>query len=499
MRKPKKRSESPLVKPSSTVLDALVIGAGIGGICLGVKLKQAGLSFRIIEKASNVGGTWRDNTYPGCACDTPSHSYSFSFAPNPDWTHRYPGQPEILDYLKKVVRDFEILPMIHFGEQATAAHFDEDARLWRVTTATGARYNARFVISSVGQLNHPARPDIPGLNKFNGPCFHSAEWDHSHNLRGKTVAVIGTGASATQLIPQVAKQARELLVFQRSPNWLIPKEDRAYSEHEKNRFRQFPLLARLYRYKIYWDWERTWPEFVKESKTARRRTREIARDIASRVKAPQLATDLTPEYALGCKRILLADDFYPALQQDNVSLVTDGIKKINKTSITTEDGQNHRVDVIVLATGFHSQYFLKDVDISGIDGVKLHDRWNGRPHAYLGICVPGFPNFFFTYGPNTNLGHNSITFMIECQAQFIMQAIDRASTGNSATIEVTDSAMSSFLGNLTKEMERTAWTGDCSSWYKNDSGDIINNWSTTTFKYWWRTRRPDWSHFNLTN
>jgi cation diffusion facilitator CzcD-associated flavoprotein CzcO len=497
MRKKQAIDTPELAKPSSTILDAVVIGAGFAGLCMGIKLRQAGLRFRILEKAGNVGGTWRDNTYPGCACDTQSHHYSLSFATNPDWSRRYASQPEILAYLKKVARDHELLPTIHFGEHVTEAHYSDTDGLWHISTASGARYNARFLISCVGQLNHPADPDIPGLSRFKGARFHTARWDHRYNLRGKKVAVIGSGASAIQLIPPVAAQADQLHVFQRSPNWVVPRDDRTFSDTEKQRFRKFPLLARLYRYRIYWGWERSWPEFLKGSRTAQRRTREISAGIAQKVTDPTLAGKLTPDYPLGCKRILLADDFYPAMQRDNVELITQGIEKIDNKGLITDSGERYDVDCIITATGFKSHYFLKDIDLRGRNGLSLHDHWNGRPHAYLGICVPGFPNFFMSYGPNTNLGHNSIVFMIECQARFIMNAVARASADGSKAIEVRDSAMTAHLAKLDRDMERTSWVGSCSSWYKNEDGQVINNWSTTTYRYWWQTRRPNWSDFNL--
>ena len=499
MQKKPAASLPEIAKPSSTILDAIVIGAGFAGLCMAVKLRQAGLRFRILEKAGNVGGTWRDNTYPGCACDTQSHHYSYSFAPNPDWSRRFATQPEILAYLKKVARDFELLPTIHFGEQVIEAYFSDTDSLWHVTTASGARYNARFLISCVGQLNHPADPDIPGLGKFKGTQFHSAKWDHRYNLRGKRVAVIGSGASAVQLIPPVAEQADQLFVFQRSPNWLMPKDDRPFTDAEKSRFRRYPLLAKLYRYKIYWDWERSWPEFLTSSRKARRRTAEISAHVAAQVSDATLAKDLTPDYPLGCKRILLADDFYPAMQRENVRLITDTINKIDKSAIITESGERHAVDCIITATGFKSHHFLSDIDLRGRHGLSLHDHWNGRPQAYLGITVPGFPNFFMAYGPNTNLGHNSIIFMIECQAHFIMAAIERASAYGTQNIEVQHNAAQSELARLDKEMESTAWIGTCSSWYKNADGKVINNWSTTTYKYWWRTHRPNWSDFTLSD
>ena len=493
----KNKAKSQPTVLGSKPLDAVVIGAGFSGICMGVKLKEAGLQFRIVEKAGNIGGTWRDNTYPGCACDTQSHHYSYSFAPNPDWSRLFPPQPEILEYLKGVARSHGLMPSIHFGEQVVGLEFDAAQSLWLVTTASRNIYRARFVISSVGQLNHPAIPEIPGIESFAGDAFHSARWNHRCSLAGKMVAVIGSGASAIQLIPPVAEQAEKLLVFQRSPNWLIPKNDRPYTEREKQRFRKFPLLEKLHRYGIYWSWERTWPEFRAGSRIARRRKAEASTDIASRVSDPKLADDLTPDYPLGCKRILLADNFYPAMQRDNVTLITESIEEIDETGLRTADGIHHEVDVIIYATGFRSHDFLKDIDVQGPAGRNLRNQWNGRPAAYLGMCIPNFPNLFMTYGPNTNLGHNSIIFMIECQARYIISAIERTMQQQATSITVTERAMSDFLARLDREMRGTAWLGNCSSWYKNEAGEVINNWSTTTYKYWWRTRKPKWSHFTL--
>ena len=476
---------------ASECLDVLVIGAGFAGIGMGFELKRAGHRFVILEQAEEIGGTWRDNTYPGCACDTESHHYSYSFAPNPDWTRRFAPQPEILAYLKKVAADFGLLEHIRLGEATERLSYDAEKGLWSAQTSGGRRFEARFVAAAVGQLNHPSEPVISGLDSFSGAHFHSAKWDHEYDFRGKKVAVIGSGASAIQLIPPLAEAAARLTVFQRSPNWIVPKNDREFSKLEKHLFRRLPLWARLYRYWIYWSWESSWPEFLTESRTARRRTAEIVKDIARRVAPASLRSAMTPDYPLGCKRILLADNFYPAMQRDNVTLAEAPIDHIDRSAIVTADGVRHEVDCIVMATGFKSHDFLKGLEVRGREDQEIHATWNGTPEAYLGISVPGFPNFFLLYGPNTNLGHNSIIFMIECQAHYISRLISEAMTRNAKSLEVTPRAMTDFYRELERDMARTAWVGGCSSWYKNAEGRVINNWSSHTLKYWWRTRRPN--------
>jgi len=484
----------------SEPIDLLVIGAGFGGLCMAAIARKAGLNIQILERRQEVGGTWSQNVYPGCACDTQSHHYSLSFALNPGWTQRYAPQPEILAYLKKVADDFDLTPSIRFGEAVRTATFEEGPGLWTVRCESGNAYRARFVVSAVGQLNQPAYPDIPGLASFPGKTMHTAEWDSSYDLRGKTVAVIGNGASAIQLIPEIAKTVGRLFVLQRSPNWLIPKLNRIFSPTEQKMLRRVPFLMRLYRWAIYWNWERSWPEFLVDSPQAKKRARLNLEGMQRVVAEPSLLERLTPDYPLGCKRILLSDDFLQTMQADNVTLETSGIARIDGEEIITAEGSRIAVDCIVYATGFKANDFLPGMDVIGRQQKKLKERWAkaGGAHAYLGMAVPDFPNFFMTYGPNTNLGHNSIVFMLECQTKWILRLILEAKRHPKSLVEVKDAALDTYTQQLERDLAKTAWAGSCSSWYKSARGKIINNWSSSTVRYWRLTQRIRSADFSWT-
>ena len=475
----------------------VIVGSGFAGLCMGIRLKQAGVEPLILEKENRIGGTWRDNTYPGCACDTQSHHYSFSFERNPDWSRTFSTQPEILAYLEHCAQKYDLFDYIRFQSEVTTAQYDQDKGHWLVHTRGGERFTCSALVSAVGQLNHPVYPDIPGLDQFKGAIFHSAKWDHSFDLTNKRVAVIGNGASAVQLIPSIAAQVSHLKVFQRSANWLVPRNDKVYSKRFKWGLRNIPLLGRAYRYYIYWLWEWSWPSFVRNSKAARKKERERCVAIQSEVNQQSLAEVLTPDYEFGCKRILLSDDYYSAIQRSNVELVTDGIESITADGLKTRNGQQHIVDCIVLATGFKSWDFLAPMRVEGEDGALLSEVWGDAPEAYLGIAVAGFPNLFILYGPNTNLGHNSIIFMIECQVNYVLRCIKRLLQQKLHSLSVKPDAMARFNHRLHNQLNKTAWVGSCNSWYKSADGRVINNWSSHTISYWWRTRRPDWNDFKI--
>ncbi|HEY4164022.1 MAG TPA: NAD(P)/FAD-dependent oxidoreductase [Dongiaceae bacterium] len=479
---------------STTVL---VIGAGFSGICLGAKLRESDIPFIILEKAQEVGGTWRDNTYPGAACDTESHLYSYSFRPNPHWSRKFAEQPEILDYLKNCAAEFGIRKHIRFGAEVSSARFDEAGGRWIVEIADGEIIAAQFLVSAVGQLNRPSQPHIEGLETFKGGILHTARWDETCNLTGQTVAVIGTGASAVQLIPRIVKDVKRLVVFQRSPNWITAKGDRPYTAGELGWFRRVPLLTWLHRQFFYWRCEKSWPEFVNESKAARKAERNNLGILESGVGQATLREKLTPRYSIGCKRVLLTDDYYPALQQSNVELVTDSVRRIEGNTVVTESGQRHPVDMLVFATGFRATEFLAPMAITGRDGRDLHDIWKNGAEAYLGITVANFPNFFMLYGPNTNLGHSSIIFMIECQVNYVVKCLKAVRRLGRNTIEVKEEIMRAFIGRLGTALQRMAWVASCSNWYKLASGRVVNNWSGTTSWYWWRTRKPKLAEYRL--
>jgi cation diffusion facilitator CzcD-associated flavoprotein CzcO len=409
---------------SSRERHIVIIGSGFSGVCLGIKLKQAGIeSFTIFEKSDRVGGTWRENTYPGAACDTPAFSYCFSFEQKTDWSRKWAPQSEILGYIEHCVRKYGLEPHIRFGSEIESAHFDEDESVWRIRTAAGEEVVADVMVSGVGQLNRPSIPDLPGLPDFRGPCFHSARWDHAVDLAGKQVAVVGNAASAIQFVPQIAPEAGRLRIFQRSPNWMLPRFDRAYSEKEKRRFARFPLLAKLYRWWIWLLHEIRFPAFRRNAFVSRWLARMAEQSMRDQISSPDLQRVLVPDYPVGGKRILISDDYYPTLERDDVELVTSAIDRIREDAIVTRDGTVHPADVVILATGFESTAFLAPMVIEGLGGRSLSAEWKDGARAYLGMTVAGFPNFFMMYGPNTNLGHNSIIFMIECQTRYIVDCV----------------------------------------------------------------------------
>jgi cation diffusion facilitator CzcD-associated flavoprotein CzcO len=360
-----------------------------------------------------------------------------------------------------------------------------------VRMAGGEELEAEILISGVGQLNRPYVPDLPGLGEFEGPCFHSAEWRHDVPLAGRDVAVIGNAASAIQFVPRIARETRGLTIFQRSANWMIPKFDRAYSEREIARFRRFPWLARLYRAWIWLSFEMRWPVFRGSSFLARRIERLAIRSMRAQVRDPRLQEALIPDYPLGGKRILISDDYYPTLARENVRVVTEPIARIGRDAVVTRDGSAHPADVLILATGFESTSFLAPMKIEGRDGRALHDVWKNGAEAYLGLSVSGFPNFFMTYGPNTNLGHNSIIFMIECQTRYIVDCLRQMARRELAWIDLRRDVMDAYNRKLQQELARTVWARTDHSWYKTREGRITNNWSGSTIRYWWATRRAD--------
>lgn len=474
-----------------------ILGTGFAGICMAIQLKKAGFhDFTLYEKAGGIGGTWRDNSYPGAACDVRSHLYSFSFEPNPDWSRTYATQPEILRYLEYCVDKYDLLPHIRFHTEMASARFDASRGLWCLRTRDGQELEAEVVVSGVGQLNRPYTPAIPGLESFGGTHFHSARWNHEHDLSGKTVAVIGNGASAIQFIPQIAPKVGKLLVFQRSPNWVIPKTDRKISELKKRLFRRFPSLAALHRASIYWELEFRFFAFRQHSFLSKLFEQVARFHLRRHISNPKLREALTPDYPVGCKRILLSDDYYPALERKNVELVTTGIERIEGSALVTQDGRRHEVDTLIFATGFEATSFLAPMRFQGLGGRELHEVWKDGAEAYLGLAVSGFPNFYMLYGPNTNLGHNSIVLMIESQVRYIVQCVQAMKERDLLWLDVTPEAMRTFNTELQQELSRSVWAANCGSWYKTASGKITNNWSSFVTEFDRRTRRPDWVAFH---
>jgi cation diffusion facilitator CzcD-associated flavoprotein CzcO len=472
-----------------------ILGAGASGILIGHHLRAAGVtSFTIYEKSDGVGGTWRDNTYPGAQCDIPSHLYSFSFAPNPDWPRGYSDQPDILAYLERCCDEFGLRPHLRFGTEITELHWRDDDRVWELHTADGDVHDADVVVSGLGQLNRPLWPDIDGVDDFAGTVFHSARWDHDHDLAGEHVAVIGNAASALQFIPEIAKDTAHLDVYQRSANWIVPKRNRHYGAAERWAFRHVPLAQRAHRWWIWAGFEIRYLAFRRPSRFAEVFQDLSGRFLAAQVPDPELRAALTPDYPLGCKRILASSTYYRALRRDDVDLVTTPIARITTDGVETADGVLHPADTIVFATGFDSTHFLAPLTVTGSDGRTLADAWHDGADAYLGMMVPGFPNLFMMYGPNTNLGHNSIWFMLECQAHWIMRCVERIAHDDVA-LDVTPAAMASYNDWVQATMGSMVWESGCSSWYKDASGKVTNNWPATTTRFWADTRAPDLGAF----
>jgi cation diffusion facilitator CzcD-associated flavoprotein CzcO len=478
--------------PGSAEPRIAILGSGFSGLCLGIQLRRAGIhGFTIYEKAQRIGGTWRDNTYPGAACDVPAMAYCFSFEQKTDWSRKWAPQSEILEYMEHCARKYGILPHVRFGTEIVSARFDEDAALWRLRTASGEQIEAEVLVAGVGQLNRPHLPEIPGLSSFRGPCFHSARWDHGVDLAGLRVGVIGNAASAIQFVPEIAPRTDRLFVFQRSANWMLPRNDRAYSEAEKRRFARHPWLAKLYRWWIWTAFELQWPVFRRNRFMASRYEKLAERSLREQVSDPALREALLPKYPIGGKRILISDDYYRTLLRENVELVTAGIERIEPDAVATRDGRRIPLDALILSTGFETTEFLAPIEIHGLGGSSLRDEWKDGARAYKGISTTGFPNLFMMYGPNTNLGHNSIIFMIECQTRYILGCIRALRERRLAWLELRRERLEAWNDKLAHELSRTVWNDTDRSWYKNAAGRITNNWSGSTIRYWWVTRRAD--------
>ena len=477
-----------------------IIGCGFGGIGMAAQLRRAGITdVVLLERAADLGGTWRDNSYPGAACDVPSHLYSFSFAPNPGWTRSFSPQPEIWEYLRRVAAEEGITGSIRFGEEITAARWDPAACLWRVETTSGT-LAARFLISAAGPLSDPLIPAMPGLGTFAGAVFHSASWDHDYDLTGRNVAVIGTGASAIQFVPRIQPLVSRLTVFQRTPPWIIPRHDRQISRLEHWLFRQAPVTQRMARAGIYWGRESYALGFVKNPGIMRMAETLALRHLHRQVGDPDLRARLTPSYRMGCKRILISSDYYPALTQPNVSLVTDGIKEIREKSVLTSDGTAYDADTLIFGTGFHVTDFPVAQRIFDSDGVSLARRWSAgaAQTAFRGTTMAGFPNLFVLTGPNTGLGHNSQVFMIEAQVRYVVGALMHARRHGIDRIEVRRAAQSGYDRVLQRKMSRTVWvTGGCTSWYLDAEGRNVTLWPDFTWVFARQTRRFDPSCYDL--
>jgi cation diffusion facilitator CzcD-associated flavoprotein CzcO len=484
--------------PSADTTDfgVAIVGAGFGGLGMAMRLKQEGIhDFVVLERAGDLGGTWRDNSYPGCACDVPSHLYSFSFAPNPNWNHIFARQGEIWGYLRGCARRFGVLPHIRYDHEVTAAEWDDAAERWRIETTAGP-VAARVLVSAAGPLSQPLVPDLPGLEDFAGTKFHSAQWDHDHDLRGKRVAVVGTGASAIQFVPRIQPRVGRLYLFQRTPPWVLGRPEHRISGVEKRLLRSVPALQRALRSGIYWGGELGILGLAYDQRLVKPVEALARRHLKAQVNDPELRAKLMPSYRLGCKRVLGSYDYYPALTQPNVEVVTDPIERVHQHAIVTKDGAARELDTIIFGTGFHVTDNPMASMVRGRDGRTLAEAWDGSPQAYLGMTVPGFPNGFLIVGPNTGLGNNSIVFMIEAQVRYVIGALRAMAEHNLSTIEVRTEAHEAFQEEVQARMPGSVWTdGGCRSWYLDRHGRNSTLWPDFTWRYALRTRQFDLDNY----
>ncbi|WP_459710703.1 flavin-containing monooxygenase [Actinophytocola sp. KF-1] len=476
---------------STSTPSVVVIGAGFGGIGVACVLRRAGCTdVTILEKAADLGGVWRDNTYPGAACDVPSSLYSYSFAPNRTWPRRYSEQPDILAYLRRTAAAEGVLDRVRFGAEVTGAAFDESRGVWRVDVAGGGTVTADVLIPAVGQLSRPVVPDLPGAGTFTGPAFHSARWDHDVDLTGKRVAVIGTGASAIQFVPRIQPSAAHVTVFQRSAPYVVPKPDRAYRPWHHRMFTALPASQQVGRGATFGI-----GELLTTALTAwlpLGRLLDLIFRLHLRVQVPDagLRTRLLPDYRIGCKRVLFSNDWYPALNQANVDVVTDRITEVTRDGVRTADGRLHEADVLIYGTGFTATDFLAPMAIRGLAGRDLNEEWADGARAHLGITVPGFPNMFLVYGPNTNLGGNSIIAMMEGQFGYIRDLVRLLARHPGSYVDVKRTAADRFDTEMRDRLGRSVWAG-CDSWYREENGRITTNWPGLVREYRKRTARLD--------
>jgi cation diffusion facilitator CzcD-associated flavoprotein CzcO len=475
----------------------LIVGTGFGGIGMAIELKRAGFhDLVLLEKADDIGGVWRENTYPGAGCDIPSPYYSFSFEPNPLWPMRFSLRADIHEYLRRTADRYGVTPHIRFGTEVTSASFDEDRGLWRVETSTGATYEAGVFIPAVGQLSRPALPDLPGRDSFAGTAFHSAQWDHGVSLAGKRVAVIGTGASAIQFVPRIQPEVSHLTLFQRTAPYIVPKPDQVYPSWQQALYRRVPA-TQLAERAFFWGLCEFATVGLKENNAITKIVTGLSKALRNRqVADPLLRAKLTPDYPAGCKRVLFASNYYPALTQPNVHVETGRIKEITSAGVSTTDGVHHDADVIVYATGFTTTQFLGPMKVHGLAGRDLREAWSDGASAYLGMAVPGFPNMFMMYGPNTNLGCGSIIYMLERQARYIRQAVEHLTVTRASYVDVRDEVAGWFDREVQHRLGRSVWSM-CSSWYRDRSGRVSTNWPGLVSEYHRRTKVLDAADYRV--
>lgn len=455
----------------TTLHDVLIVGAGFAGLGAAIRLRQAGISnIAILERGSAVGGTWRDNQYPGAACDIPSNLYSYSFAPNPDWSRAYSGSREILGYIHHLVAEYQLEELIRFGQNVSSMAFDETAGLWRIETTHGERHTARAVVMAPGPLSNASLPKMAGIENFKGKMIHSAMWDHSYDFTGKRVAVIGTGASGVQIIPELVKVADKVTVFQRTPGWVMPRVDFAPSALMKRLFRRLPITQKAVREGMFWIHEAMATGIVWDTPVTPLIERIAKAHLKRQVKDRWLRRQLTPDFTIGCKRVLMSNDYYPALQAPNAKLITWPIATLSPKGVRTVEGIEHQVDCIVFATGFDVCKSGTPFPISGLDGRKLGEEWSRGGQAYKSINVSGYPNLFITFGPNSGPGHNSALVYMESQIDYLVQGISTLLRGGHKGLDVKPAVQASHNAAIQKRLSKTNWNTGCKSWYLTADG-----------------------------
>ena len=476
-----------------------IIGAGFGGLAMAIRLLQRNIhNFLILEKSNEVGGTWRENQYPGAACDVQSHLYSLSFAPKTDWSKRYADAPEIFQYIQDVVQQFNLREYCQFNSEVVHTEYHEKECLWHVTLKDGRQLSCQYLIFASGPLHVPQIPHIKGIEKFQGKVFHSSQWDHQYDLNGKVVASIGTGGSAIQYIPEIAPQVKQIYVMQRTAAWVIPRDERKYLNVEKKLFKQADWFRKLHRARLYWSNESRAIPIMQPS--VMKYTQKLAEAfIRFQVKDKQLAQKLTPDYIMGCKRILVSNKYFPTFNRDNVELVTDAILELTADSIITKDGKMRKIDCLIYGTGFITdpRIYLQPFSCLGEHGVELKQAWKDGAESYYGISHKGFPNLFQLLGPNTVLAHNSVIFMIESQVDYILQMMDLVAQSQSNAIVVKDQVQDQFNHDVQDMLNNTVWQSGCVSWYQQDGGKNFALWPTYTWKYWLKTKSLHPSDFRL--
>ena len=480
------------------MIDVAILGAGISGICMSIQLDKAGIkSYAVFEKSSQLGGTWFDNTYPGAACDVPSHLYSFSFEMKHDWSRKYAGSKEINEYLNFCADKYEIRKNIHLNTEIKSASFDKVNNYWILTTHNNEVFEAKFLVSALGQLNSPNFPNIKGQDDFQGQCFHSAQWDHSTLLENKKIAVIGNGGSAVQFIPHIGKSAKKLIIFQRSAHWGMGRIDFEYSDYQKFIFKKIPWIQRIYRLYIWLQLGSNFYAIVKKTWYSNFVAKTVKAYLGSIVKDPVLLKTLTPDYPLGCKRLLVLENYYETLIQDHVEVTDSPIKEILSNSIIDSNNIEREVDVLIYGTGFQTTKFLSPIEIINHNNISLDQYWVEGPTAHRGITVSEFPNLFLLYGPNTNLGHNSIIFMIECQVKYAISCMSRVIKLKKKFIVPKNEAMKTYNKELQEGLEKTVFSSNCNSWYKNSSGKIINNYHKGHLEYFFENTSPKFKEYKI--